>query len=175
MRDGDSTSGSGVSGPLPYAAPGARYAPIGRPVGDEWERGSGASTRTRDGNGNEPAIGPALARAYDASKAIVSERLALMRLDTGRYASRLVIGAALLVVGVVLVVGSWFGLIVGFVLWMGVQWGAMLSLPVRLVIAAGVTLVAATVAMAIGVGTARKPAAHREQRPRPAAPERAAH
>jgi polyferredoxin len=116
-----------------------------------------------------------LARAYDASKAIVSDRLALMRLDAGRYASRLVIGAALLVVGVVLVVGSWFGLIVGFVLWMGVQWGAMLSLPVRLVIAAGVTLVAATVAMAIGVGAARKPAAPREQLPRPATPDRRAH
>lgn len=105
---------------------------------DRWRAERGANGRHAAPAGG-PEVGSALARAYDAGKSTVSARLALMRLDVQRAVSRMATGGIALGLAALLLLTGWAALSVGTVLWMGMHWGHVLPLGVRLLIMAGLT------------------------------------
>ena len=123
-----------------------------------------AARRPTNGTSNiheDPTLGHAVAHAMAAAKSIVADRLALTATEVRIAIARLAAGGVLLTAGAVLFVHAWFVLAVGAVLAMGMWWGDVLSLPIRLLIATVATGALGAGFVASGVAALRGPAPSR--------------
>ena len=95
----------------------------------------------------EPHIVDAALRVFEAGQRVVLDRVDLARLDLAQIAARTVRGAALIVLGAVLVAGAWFALMAGLVVWLL----AYLALGASLALVGGISAAVGAAVISLGV------------------------
>jgi hypothetical protein len=105
----------------------------------------------------EPSLADSLVRIFEAGQRVILDRLDLAYFDLSQLAVRTLHGAALIVVGAVLLTGAWFTLVAGAVVWLQTY----LTLTASLIVVAGVNAALGAVAIWIGLRRAQNTAAAR--------------
>lgn len=100
---------------------------------------------------SEPSLLDSMIRIFEAGQRVILDRLDLAYFDLTQFASRTLRGAALIVVGAVVLAGAWFVLIGGVVVWMQ----QYLSLPVSLALVAGASVLVGAACIVIGTKRAQ--------------------
>lgn len=95
----------------------------------------------------EPSLADSLVRIFEAGQRVILDRLDLVYFDLSQLAVRTLHGAALIVIGSVLLTGAWFTLIAGVVVWLQ----QYMTLTASLIIVAGVNAALGAVAVSIGL------------------------
>ena len=98
---------------------------------------------------SEPSLADSLVRIFEAGQRVILDRLDLAYFDLSQLAVRTMHGAALIIVGAVLLTGAWFTLIAGVVVWLQ----PYMTPTASLIIVA--TVNAALGAVAVGIGLRR--------------------
>jgi len=96
---------------------------------------------------SEPSLVDSLVRAFEAGQRVVLDRLDLAYFDLAQIATRTLRGAVLITIGSLLVVGAWFAVMGGLVLWLH----QYLTLPASIGLVAGGSAALGALAIAIGV------------------------
>jgi hypothetical protein len=96
---------------------------------------------------SEPSLADSLVRIFEAGQRVILDRLDLAYFDLSQLAVRTLHGAALIIIGSVLLTGAWFTLIAGVVVWLQ----QYMTLTVSLIIVAGVNAALGAVAISIGL------------------------
>jgi Putative Actinobacterial Holin-X, holin superfamily III len=97
----------------------------------------------------EPSVFDALVRVFEAGQRIVLDRIEMVRLDFDRATMRTLRGTVWVVVGAILTVSSWIGLMAALAMWL--YESRALPLPASLVAVAVLTAVVGTAAIAAGL------------------------
>jgi hypothetical protein len=103
----------------------------------------------------DPSLLDSLIRAFEAGQRVVLDRLDLAYFDLAQIATRTVRGVVLIVIGSLLVVGAWFAVMGGLVLWLQ----QYVALPVSIALVAVGSAVVGGTAIALGVRRASGSAA----------------
>jgi hypothetical protein len=96
---------------------------------------------------SEPSLVDSLIRAFEAGQRVVLDRLDLAYFDLAQIATRTLRGAVLITIGSLLLVGAWFALMGGLVLWLQ----QYLTLPASIGLVAGGSGLLGAAAIAVGV------------------------